>query len=39
MMPVASTFAISAITLVAVSLITKPPSEATIEKFFDLKAG
>lgn len=39
MMPVAITFAVSSLTLVVVSLITKPPSEATIEKFFDLKAG
>lgn len=33
-MPVVPTIAASMITLVAVSLMTKPPSEATIRKFF-----
>ena len=34
-MPVAVLIAVSAITLVVVSLFTKPPSSQTLEKFFD----
>jgi len=34
MMPVATIFACSLLTLVAVSLLTKPPSEATLRRFF-----
>jgi SSS family solute:Na+ symporter len=37
MMPVALMFAVSAITLVGVSLMTKPPSGATVERFFITK--
>ncbi len=34
MMPVAVIFAASAVTLIVVSLITSPPSQATVDKFF-----
>jgi solute:Na+ symporter, SSS family len=34
MMPVALIFAASVLTLVVVSLMTRPPSRATINKFF-----
>lgn len=36
-MPVAFIFAASAVTLVVVSLLTRPPSHATVEKFFPAK--
>ena len=35
MMPVAIIFTVSALTLVVVSLLTRPPAAATIDKFFD----
>ena len=35
MMPVAPMFAASVFSLVVVSLLTRPPSEATLAKFFD----
>jgi len=34
MMPVASIIAVSAVTLVGVSLVTRPPDTATVERFF-----
>ena len=34
MMPVTLMFAVSAVTLVTVSLLTKPPAQSTVEKFF-----
>ncbi|MEM9696036.1 MAG: sodium:solute symporter family protein, partial [Myxococcota bacterium] len=37
LMPVTFTFAASASALVLVSMLTKPPSEATVNKFFALK--
>lgn len=39
MMPVTIMFALSAGTLVAVSLLTRPPSEATIARFFPANSG
>ena len=39
MMPVAITFAVSSLPLLGVLPLPQPSSEATIEKFFDLKAG
>lgn len=39
MMPVTFIFAASAITLIVVSLISRPLSEATVRKFFDPDAG
>lgn len=39
MMPVTLIFAASAVTLVVVSLFTRPPSEGTITKFFDPAAS
>ena len=38
MLPVATMFVISTVTLVSVSLLTKPPSEETLTKFFPEKA-
>ncbi len=38
MMPAAILFATCAATIIVVSLLTKPPSEATIEKFFPKKS-
>jgi SSS family solute:Na+ symporter len=35
MMPVAPIFAVSAAALILVSLVTRPPSERTLAKFFD----
>lgn len=37
MMPVAVIFAVSTVALVGVSLVTKPPSDATIRKFFETR--
>ena len=37
MMPVAAMFAACAITLVVVSLVTKAPSDETLQKFFPTK--
>jgi len=39
MMPVVTIFASSAVALVLISLITRPPSEATIRKFFQAGAS
>jgi len=39
MMPVATIVAASTFMLVVVSLITKPPSDATVAKFFPAKAS
>ena len=39
MMPVALIIAVSTVSLVLVSLVTRPPSDATVNKFFIPKAG
>lgn len=39
MMPVAIIFAVSLVTLVVVSLLTRPPAAATVDRFFPRRAG